>query len=182
MFSLAGSALWAMLPVVAKDEMKSTSLGYGILLGCLGAGSVIGAAALAPVRSRHSVDRIVAVGVVLFATATVSLAFVKTLAVAMPAMVVGGIAWLTVMSSFNVCAQTIPPQWMRARALAFYLLVFQGALAVGSGVWGEVARRLGVRASLSIAAASMIAGLAAGWRMKLSAGEAGARVEQVAAE
>ena len=27
MFSLAGSALWAMLPVVARDEMKSTSLG-----------------------------------------------------------------------------------------------------------------------------------------------------------
>ncbi|MGA3190757.1 MAG: MFS transporter, partial [Bryobacteraceae bacterium] len=80
----------------------------------------------------------------------------------------GGVAWLTVMSSFNVCAQTMPPQWMRARALAFYLLVFQGSLAVGSGVWGEVARHLGVRASLNLAAAAMIAGLAAGWSMKLS--------------
>lgn len=182
MFSLAASALWAMLPVVTKVELKSTSLGYGILLGCLGAGSVVGAAALAPVRSQYSVDRIVSVGVTLFALATVSLAFVKTLAAAMPAMVVGGIAWLTVMSSFNVCAQTIPPQWMRARALAFYLLVFQGALAVGSGVWGEVARRLGVRVSLCVSATAMIAGLGAGWRMKLSTGEAEARTEEVAAE
>lgn len=181
MFSLAGSALWAMLPVVARDEMKSTSLGYGILLGCLGAGSVVGAAALAPVRSRYSVDRIVAVGVVLFAIATVGLASMKTLALAAPAMVLGGVAWITVMSSFNVCAQTTPPQWMRARALAFYLLVFQGSLAVGSGMWGEIARHLGVRAALFLAAAAMIAGLAAGWRMKLAAPVA-APVETVAAE
>jgi MFS family permease/uncharacterized damage-inducible protein DinB len=168
MFSFAGSALWAMLPVVARQELKTTSLGYGILLGCLGAGSVIGAAVLAPLRSRHSVDKIVAVGVVLFAIATMALAFLKTLPLAAAAMVVGGIAWLTVMSSFNVCAQTIPPQWMRARALAFYLLVFQGSLAVGSGLWGEIARRLGVRTSLLIAATAMVAGIAAGWRMNLS--------------
>ena len=45
-------------------------------------------------------------------------------------------------------------------------------------LWGEVARRVGVRASLNIAAA----GLAAGWKMKLSAGSAPARVEPVAAE
>ena len=182
MFSLAGSALWAMLPVVARQQMKSTSLGYGILLGCLGAGSVVGAALLAPVRSRHSVDKIVAVGIGLFAIATIGLASLNTLALAAPAMVLGGVAWITVMSSFNVCAQTIPPQWMRARALAFYLLVFQGALAVGSGLWGEIARRVGVRASLTIAAAAMIAGLAAGWRMKLSTGSLAAPVEAVAAE
>lgn len=181
LFSLAGSALWAMLPVVARDEMKSTSLGYGILLGCLGAGSVIGAAALAPLRSHYPVDRIVAVGVVLFAIATIGLASMKTLALAAPAMVLGGVAWITVMSSFNVCAQTTPPQWMRARALAFYLLVFQGALAVGSGMWGEIARHVGVRAALNIAAAAMIAGLAAGWRMKLSAPVA-EPVETVAAD
>jgi MFS family permease len=181
MFSLAGIALWAMLPVVAHQEMKSTSLGYGILLGCLGAGSVMGAAVLAPVRSRHSVDRIVAVGVVVFAIATIGLASIKTLGLAAPVMVLGGAAWITVMSSFNVCAQTIPPQWMRARALAFYLLVFQGSQGVGSVVWGDIAKHVGVRASLYLAAAAMVAGLAAGWRMKLSV-TMSAPVEAVAAE
>jgi MFS family permease len=167
MFSIGGSALWAMLPVVARDQMKSTSLGYGILLGCLGAGSVIGAAALAPMRARFSADQIVPVGVILFALATLALAAVRTLTFAVPAMLMGGAAWMTAMSTFNVCAQTTPPQWMRARALAFYLLVFQGSLAVGSSVWGEIARRAGVRASLSIATVVMIAGLSA-WKMRLS--------------
>ena len=181
MFSLAASALWAMLPVVAKQEMNSTSLGYGILLGCLGTGSVIGAAILAPMRSRYSVDQIVAVGVPLFAIATLGLALIRTLSLAALAMTVGGVAWLTVMSSFNVCAQTTPPHFMRARALAFYLLVFQGALAIGSGIWGEVARRVGVRASLLMAAAAMLAGLVAGRNMKLS-GSGQAVPEPVAAQ
>lgn len=181
-FALAGSALWALLPVVASQQMKSTSLGYGILLGCLGAGSVIGAVILAPARSRYSMDKIVATGVMLFALATIGLALLKTLALAACAMLLGGVAWMTVMSSFNVCAQTMPPQWMRARALAFYLLVFQGAMAIGSGSWGEVARHVGVRASLLIAASAMVAGLGAGWPMKLSVGPLAAPVETVAAE
>jgi MFS family permease len=181
MFSLAASALWALLPVVAKQEMNSTSLGYGILLGCLGTGSVIGAAILAPMRSRYSVDQIVAVGVPLFAIATLGLALIRTLSLVALAMTVGGVAWLTVMSSFNVCAQTTPPHFMRARALAFYLLVFQGALAIGSGIWGEVARRVGVRASLLMAAAAMVAGLVGGRNMKLS-GSGQAVPEPVAAQ
>jgi predicted MFS family arabinose efflux permease len=180
-FALAASALWAMLPVVASHELKATSLGYGILLGCLGAGSVIGAGVLAPLRSRYSVDSIVAAGVVLFALATLGLALLKTLSLVMPIMLLGGMAWITAMSSFNVCAQTVPPQWMRARALAFYLLAFQGSLAVGSGVWGEVARHVGVRASLIAASAAMFAGLGLGWRMKLSS-EIVAPFEEVTAK
>jgi MFS family permease len=182
MFSLAGSALWSMLPVVVSQEMKRTSLGYGILLGCLGAGSVVGASVLAPLRSRYSVDRIVAVGITLFAIATTGLALLRTLPLTAAAMVLGGVAWITVMSSFNVCAQTTPPQWMRARALAFYLLVFQGSLALGSTAWGEIARHAGVRVSLLLAAGAMVAGLAAGSGMKLAAVPVAAPVETVAAE
>jgi hypothetical protein len=53
---------------------------------------------------------------------------------------------------------------------------------VGSGVWGEIARHFGVRASLNIAAAAMVAGLAVGWRMTLSPGATIAPAETVAAE
>jgi MFS family permease len=34
------SALWALLPVLARHEMGIDSVGYGILFGCLGAGAV----------------------------------------------------------------------------------------------------------------------------------------------
>jgi MFS family permease len=167
-FAFAGSALWAMLPVVASAELGSTSMGYGVLLGCLGVGSVIGAAILASMRSRHSPDRLVAVGTLLFASATMALAVVHQFGLLTVAMMLGGVAWITVMSTFNVCAQMEPPSWVRARALAVYLLIFQGAMAIGSGVWGVVAGRFGVRVALAGAALMMVAGLAAGVRMRLS--------------
>lgn len=169
-FALCGSALWALLPVVAKDQLGSTSLGYGVLLGCLGAGSVAGAAFLAPLRARYSVDQLVSAGIVLFSGAIVGLAFLTRVGAVSIAMIFGGLAWITVMSSFNVCAQMAPPAWVRARALAVYLLVFQGSLAIGSGVWGEVARLIGVRGALTSAAIMSIVGVIAGIPLKLSPG------------
>ncbi len=153
LFVVAGSALWALLPVVASSQLDSTSLGYGILLGCLGVGSVIGAAMLAPLRRRFSADRTIAAGVILFAATTAALALVKSFTLLSMAMVAGGFAWMTVMSTFNVCAQIAPPAGIRARALAVYILVFQGTMALGSGAWGMVAGRVGVRTCLLIAAA-----------------------------
>ena len=168
LFVFAASALWGLLPVVAYAKLGSTSLGYGILLGCLGAGSVIGAALLAPLRWRYSPDRLVAAGAVLFAGATVSLALLNRFTITAIAMLIGGAAWMMVMTTFNVCAQTAPPVELRARALAMYLVVFQSSMAAGSASWGAVANHAGVTGSLLLAAAAIVAGLATAIRLRLS--------------
>jgi MFS family permease len=168
LFAFAGSALWAMLPVVASAELGSTSTGYGILLGCLGAGSVIGAASLAPLRQRYSPDVLLAAGVIFFALATAALALLHHFGLVAAGMLLGGVAWMMVMTTFNVCAQMAPPAPLRARALAVYILMFQGGLAFGSSAWGAIAGRFGVRAALLTAVAMMVAGLATGMRLRLT--------------
>jgi MFS family permease len=170
MFVTAASGLWALLPVVAAHELGTTAVGYGVLLGCLGAGAVTGAAILAPLREHYSPDITAAVGNVLFFLSTCALALVGTFGVLAPAMFMGGIAWMTTMSTFNVAAQSSPPVWMRARALGVYLVVFQAALAVGSALWGAVAGRIGVKGALLVSAAALLAGLAIGGRMRLPRG------------
>ena len=167
LFAFAGSALWALLPVVSSAQLRITSMGYGILLGCLGAGSVIGAAILPPLRARYSADRLVAGGITLFALATLGLALIHQFTPVSAAMLAGGIAWITIMSTFNVVAQMAPPMLLRARALAVYILVFQGALAVGSSAWGVAAGHWSVSASLEAAAVMMIAGLATAGALRL---------------
>jgi MFS family permease len=159
LFAFGASALWAMLPVVVSSQMSSNATHYGILLGCLGAGSVVGAAMLAPLRVHYSADQLAGTGVIVFALATAALALLHSFALVGVAMLIGGVAWMTVMSTFNVCAQMAPPRWLRARALAYYLLVFQGAMAIGSGTWGAIAGRIGVRSSLLLAAAMTAGGV-----------------------
>jgi hypothetical protein len=39
-FILCGTALWALLPLVARQELGLEAVGYGVLLGCLGLGAV----------------------------------------------------------------------------------------------------------------------------------------------
>jgi hypothetical protein len=58
-------------------------------------------------------------------------------------MVAAGMAWLAILTSLNVAVQTAVPRVGRARALAVYLLVFQGGLAIGSALWGVAAARWG---------------------------------------
>ena len=76
---------------------------------------------------------------------------------------VGG-AWIAVMSSLNSGLQLALPNWVRARGLAYYLVVFQGAQAVGAVVWGAVADRTSVTTALLGAAAVLALAAVVGLR------------------
>jgi hypothetical protein len=86
-------------------------------------------------------------------------------------MVAGGMAWMTVMSTFSVAVQTTVPAWVRARALAVYMLVFQGGLATGSGLWGTIATHWGIPLALRYAAVGLVISLLAMFRYRLHTGD-----------
>jgi MFS family permease len=170
-FILCASALWALLPLQARHALGLGSFGYGILLGCIGSGAVMGAAFLPKVRQKVSNNLLVVGATVLFAGVTVVLAHVHVPVVAGAAMIFAGIAWIAVMSSFNIAAQAAAPAWARARALSSYSMVFMGGMAVGSAAWGAVAAHLGVTTSLTSAAIGLIIGIAASLRHTLIDGD-----------
>ena len=169
-FILCGSALWALLPLIARREMGLDAVGYGILLGCLGAGAVAGAAILPRVRRRVVVDWLAMGATVIFALVTVALATVREVTWLYGILFVGGGAWIALMSSYNAAAQVAAPAWVRARALAVYLLVFQGGMAAGSALWGAMAARTGIPIALLVAGAGLILGLLAATRYRLAGG------------
>ncbi len=152
-FFVFGSALWAMLPLVARRGLGLDAAGYGALLGCMGAGAVIGALLLKRLRGKVSANAISIGATVLFALATVSLALAGSAVFAGGVMLVAGLAWIGMLTSLNVAAQMASPGWVKARALAVYLLVFQGAMTGGSLLWGALAARTDVATALTIAAA-----------------------------
>ncbi len=170
-FIVCASALWALLPLHARQALGLGSFGYGVLLGCIGVGAVSGAVFLPRVRQIVSNDLLVVAASVVFATATAVLAYVSVPVLAGFAMVFAGISWIAVVSSFNTAAQTAAPPWVRARALSLYLLVFMGGMAGGSAIWGAVAGRFGVRSALYSAAIGLNLGNAAKFRYTLVEGD-----------
>jgi len=155
------SALWALLPVLARHELGVDAVGYGILFGCLGAGAVVGAGILPKLQHRVSKDSLAIGATILFASATIAMAEIRQLSWLCWVMVGAGAGWITLMVSLNIATQTAAPSWVRARALALYLLMFQGAMAAGSAVWGVVTERSGISVALWFAAGGLLLGLAA---------------------
>ena len=170
-FILCASALWALLPLVARRGLGLSAAGYGVLLGCLGLGGVTGASFLPKVRKKISTDTLVIGGTLIFAAVTIVLGYVHRAALAGGSLFFGGIAWIALLSTFNVAAQTASAAWVRARVLGVYMLAFFGGWACGSALWGWIASRVGISLTLLIAAIGLVAGLATGIRFKLRCGE-----------
>jgi len=141
------SALFALLPTVAKSVNDSV-IGYGILLGCFGAGAIAGALIMQPARARWSTEAVVSGGVAIFGLALIATSDLHKLITLAPVMLVGGAAWVIFISLINALVQNLAPDWVRARVLAIFILVYQGAFALGSAAWGVVAQRTGVHVAL----------------------------------
>lgn len=169
-FVAGASATWALLPLVARRELGVTATGYGVLLGALGLGAVGFASQLGAVKARLTPRSTVAVGAVIFVGVTLALALVRHHGTLVAVMLVAGAAWLAILASLNVGIQAVLPSWVRGRALAVYLLVFNGGMAVGSMAWGAVAGWLGVTGALLAAAGFQVVTLALTHRLALPDG------------
>ena len=157
-FTGAGSALWALLPVVAQRQLGLGAAGYGTLMGCLGAGAVATGFFLGNLRARIGLDRLVAGCCAIFALAMVvsALSTLRPLVYVMLAL--GGSGWMAATSTMNAATQTSAPMWVRARAAAMHTLCALGSFAIGSALWGALAGIFGLASTLLLAAGCMLAG------------------------
>ena len=166
-FTLGASALWALLPIMARNELGMNATGFGIILGSLGLGAVGSALFLPRLQRALPIDTVTAAATLVFAGTTLALAYLRVVPLLVVSMLAGGMAWLAILSSLTVAAQMSAPAWVRARALGIYLLVFQGVMAAGSFGWGALAEQFGNETALSFAALALVGGLAATWRWPL---------------
>lgn len=166
-FIIGASGLWALLPVVTKEDPTRGAVDYGILLGCLGIGAVVGGGFLPTLRQRLGPNLVVTGATVVFAAVTLILAWVPYFAVWCVVFLAGGAAWLWCLATLNAIAQTTVPRWVQARAVAVYLLVFFGGMAIGGVLWGIVADQLGTSWALTASAAWALTEFLAALRFRL---------------
>jgi MFS family permease len=165
-FFIFATATWSLLPLVAASTGGDSRV-YGVMLGAIGAGAVAAALIMPHVRSTLTRDALVRAGTVTYALAMLVLALADTLAALVPAMLLTGAAWLSIVSTLHVSAQTAVASRVRARALSVYLVAYSVGMTVGSVLWGAVAARVGIHAALAGAAAGALLGMGATWRVSL---------------
>lgn len=170
-FFLFGSAYWALLPLIARERLGGDAAYYGVLLAAIGAGAVAGALALP--RLKLPAGTLVLAGTLATAAVVAGLALIADRALAPALLCAAGFAWIAVLTSLNVAAQTVLPDWVRARGLAVYLAVFFGAMTAGSALWGGIAQTASLEAALLAAAAGgVLVGFVAAAHAPLPDGDA----------
>ena len=169
-FFFFASVYWALLPLVARNQIAGGPALYGILLGAIGVGAVVGAFTLPALKTALGPDRLVAIGTFGTALCLVLLGAAHQAALGLAGCLLAGISWIAAIATLNVSVQVSLPDWVRGRGLAVFVTVFFGAMTAGSALWGKLASELGLPATHFIAAAGALGGIALTWRWKLQGG------------
>jgi MFS family permease len=156
LFMVFASGLWALLPAVARGPLGMGPNGYGGLLAAVGLGAVAGTAVLPWFRARRGAGGVVTVATLAYAAAVAVVGVTHSPVAAGAALVLAGLSWIGVQSTLGAAAQLLLPTWARARALAYYQLVFMGGQAFGALAWGAVADAYGLAAAFVIPAGGLV--------------------------
>ncbi len=152
LFLFPASALLALLPVAAARRWHLGASGYGIALGAIGFGAVLAVVVVGRLRQSVSDNVLLAVSSAVYGCAPLAVAWLP-FAESTPILALSGMAWLITLTTLNAAAQLSLPRWVRARALAVYLLVSTGSQAIGSYLWGAIATLEGLHIALTCSAA-----------------------------
>lgn len=165
------SALFALLPLLGRQELKLDALRYGVILGFWGIGGLCGAFLLPKLRQKFSIDRLVAGCSAMMGMMMLALATFHNFYLVCPLMLLVGVSSLGVMVSLSVAAQTSVPSWVKARALSVQLLVFQGSMSLGSLLWGAIAQRSNISTALICASIGLLVSIVLTSRYRLRCSE-----------
>ena len=169
-FAVCASVFWALLPVIARDQLKLGAGGYGLLSAGFGVGAIAGALVMPGQLERRSLNVVVIWATVLWSGATALLAVTNLVAVAIGIAALCGSAWVSVLAGLSAGFQTSAPDWVRARAVSVNLVATQASLALGSAVWGATASMLDIRTALLGSAAAMLVLLVVSRRHQVAMG------------
>jgi MFS family permease len=151
-FFLHSSALLALLPLVARELHGAGPATYTVMLACVGGGAIVAAMYFPRWRERFDRNQFVVGGTFVHAAMSVVVVLSPTLWLALPAIVVLGMAWISTANSLTLAAQVALPNWVRARGMAIYQMALMGGAAAGSFLWGQVAGATSVRIAVIAAA------------------------------
>jgi MFS family permease len=156
-FTLSGAAAWALMPLVAAELLGRGSAVYGLLLGSLGLGAVIGAASSTVIRRRYSAEAIIRGAGLIYGLACLAVALSPGLPAMLALLVAAGAGWVQALSGFSVAGQLWAPRELVGRVTALVSSLTFGGIALGSWLWGHFAESYGVANALTASGAAMIA-------------------------
>lgn len=142
--SLLGSAMVVLMPIFVVKVYGQGPKALGLLMGMLGAGSLVGALLLAGRRDYRLLERRVALAAVGVALGLILFALNTWHALALLLLFVIGLSATTVFASSNALIQLSVPNQIRGRVMALFSVALQGMISIGQLAMGAAADKIRV--------------------------------------
>lgn len=155
--SLLGVPFSVLLPVIATDVLAGSPRTLGMLMSATGLGALAGALFLASRSTVRGLGRVIMGAAILFGTSLILLTFARSLAVALPLLLLAGFGMMAQMASSNTVLQTLVQDDMRGRVMSFYTMAFMGTAPIGSLLMGVLAARVGAPLAIGLGGAACVA-------------------------
>src|ERR1051326_5409034 len=106
-----GSAIWALLPLYVRQVLGLSSASFGVMMGVIGAGAVLGAVGMPRLRKLIPRNNLIMLSGVLCGLALIPLAIIPSAATAHAALLVFGIAWIVGATNLQATVQLAAAPW-----------------------------------------------------------------------
>ncbi|NIG56368.1 MFS transporter [Chitinophaga sp. Cy-1792] len=132
-----------LMPIFAKDVFNGTAKTFSWFESAAGLGSIISAMYMANLKAGKDLVKILVTASLIFSLSLMLLAYSGWLPLALVFMVLSGVGMMAQTSAINTYIQTHAIPAMRARAISYYIMAYQGIIPVGSLLAGVMANVAG---------------------------------------
>ena len=141
---IAGGAMSAFMPLVAKDLLGGSAQTYGLLLGSFGMGAIISALNILYIRQRLAGEAIIRLCAIVMAAAIAVEAMSGSVAPSAVVLFAAGGAWMVSVAISNITIQLSAPAGWRGKRLRRFRRPSAEAshLVAGCGAWSRKAMAL----------------------------------------
>lgn len=175
-FTFGAGIFYALTPAFGKDTLGASARAYGVMIGAMGGGAVLGASIIKRLRARMPPRVLVTVTMTTFALCVAIVSRMSSVPAAMALLVPAGVGWIGSFSSLQALVQIWAPDTLRARVVALYQMAHMGTWALASACGGFLADHYGIRFAM-LTGGLLCAGAAAStWRIGLPPSFAGSAV------
>jgi MFS family permease len=155
--STLGMPYQVLMPVIASEVLGGGASTLGLLMTATGVGALGGTLYLAWRHTVVGLGRRIAQAATAFGVALVVFGLSDRLWLSLLVLPVSGAGFIIALAATNTVVQTIVPEELRGRVMAFYTMSFLGTAPIGSLLAGFAAERIGAPATIVAGGVSCVA-------------------------
>jgi MFS family permease len=141
--SIFGFSYAVLMPVFARNILKTGAAGLGFLMSAVGIGAISAGLGLASRKTEEKLKYMQA-GIVVFFFSLFLFSFSKSFFFSLIFLVGTGWGMISLVATCNTLLQEIIPDELRGRVMSFYTMMFMGTMPIGSFLAGTLGQILGV--------------------------------------